>query len=199
MDSKRSNVRREWLYPLYAQLSPPRSLRRLAEILRDAGMEISVRTLARYSKAGGWQARVRLDDARAAALPGESLVEAMRRIRDRHASIARGLQAAGSESLRRYVADEQRLGQARPAEIARLLDVGTRLERATFAPAHTVESTIAEIMSALVDYVPALFRQVNGLTDPNERAYRFITGYDSFADELFARYGLVEAPREDAP
>jgi hypothetical protein len=184
--SGRSSARANILFALYFHSGAARSLVRLHDDARLLGAPISLATLKRYSTTGDWQARVARLDEEAEVRSDERALEQIAAMNERQSHLGRSLQGAAATSLQTLLRDAGRLGEISPAEIARLADTGTKLERLALGEATERHDIITSAWNVVVRDVVELFRTVNGIADPDERAAEFARGLDDLVDRHLA-------------
>jgi hypothetical protein len=182
----RSSVRANILFSLYYQAGPSRSLVRLRDDARLLGVRISLATLKRYSSTCDWQARVARLDEEAELRHDERSLERIAAMNERQSQLGRSLQGAAATSLQSLLRDAARLGEISPAEIARLADIGSKLERLALGEATERRDIITSAWNVVVRDVVELFCAVNGTPDPDARAAEFARGLDDLVDRHLA-------------
>lgn len=150
-------ARADFWFNTYCALGRTRSLELLRDIGTAAGQKIGFTTLRQYSTDYNWQERVaefdeRIADAGARATMTDALVDEARQARlgralQEIATLGMGkLRASGGEGLS-------------GAEIARLADVGVRIERLASGLATERRELIVSLMGFIVEHVSVLFRE----------------------------------------
>lgn len=171
------------LFAFYYELGPDRSLAALVAHLLNLGVRISLSTLKRYSAQDHWIERVaELDDRAARRLEGGNL-KAKLALHDRQGQLARALQGAGGAALQQLISDQSRLQDMKPADIARLLELGMRTEREATVGSNDRRRLAMSMANLVTQEVVALFERVNSITDEGNRARSFATGLDALVDE----------------
>ncbi len=165
-----------------------RSLRRLKQQLDEAGLEISLATLERYSVDYGWQSRIAKLDAENAKLRADPVINAVSEMYDRHAQRGRTLFSVAGLALRKLLEDPERLGTMAPAEISRMTDLAARMEREATGETATRDEFVVRVCNALTSRIVPRFLEVNELPDPKERAREFVEAFDRIIGEQLA-YG----------
>lgn len=150
--------------------------------LASAGVTVSLGTLKRYSAQDDWQARAALIWERQAAEEVPDLQRARLAMEARHARLAQALTGAGATALQELLSDRQRRDSMRPSEIARLLDLGVRVERNALHTATDLEAMVVETWNTVVASVSQLFEAVNGLPVADDRAACFANALDALVD-----------------
>jgi hypothetical protein len=175
--------RAELLFFVYTELGGDRSLSQLHDRLRTVGVSVSLSTLKRYSSSQGWPERIAaLDEQAARRREGGHLKQALS-LFDRQAQIARALQGAGGSALQQLIADNGRLRDLKPAEIARLLELGMHAEREASGGASDRRRLALSMANLVTQEVVALFERVNSITNEGSRARAFAAGLDDLVDE----------------
>jgi hypothetical protein len=165
----------------YYELGPNRSLRGLARDLNTAGIATSESTLKRYSKRYGWKVRIAELDADLRKRRRERSIQWRLDIEERHASLAREVQALGQAGLRRLLGSPERLERMTPAEITRLTNDGVSQERAAYGISQP--DFAQEVWNDFIGEVAQVFLAVNPLPDERTRAARFASTVDALVDE----------------
>ncbi len=117
------------LFSLYYQAGAERSLARLHTDLRSLGVGTSLTTLKRYSAKFDWQGRIARLDEEAGHRNDDRSLERIAGMNERQSQLGRSLQGAAASAVQTLLRDGSRLRDITPAELSRLADVGTRLER----------------------------------------------------------------------
>jgi len=102
---------------------------------------------------------------------------------ERHAQVARAVQGAGGSALQKLMSSDRRLAEMRPTEIARLLDLGLRAERAASGETADRRDIAVSIWNVLTSEIVQLFKEINEDPDPDARARRFARAVDRIVDE----------------
>jgi hypothetical protein len=105
----------------YRDLGPLRTLDKLADITGQ-----NRQTIGRWSRTSDWVARAAAWDDEQHMIEDRERLEAIRSMHANHRTAARAVQAYALAALRGLDTES-----ASPADVARLLDLGTRLERLT--------------------------------------------------------------------
>jgi len=165
-------------FQAYVQLGDKRSLSRLRAVLLEAGIEISVASLKRYSKQYRWRMQiVELEKSgrqQAAKTAGESILA----MQERHTQLARAMQGAGGSALQRLLGSDTRLAVLKPSDITRLIDLGLKSERHALGAATDRREMAIEIFNDLVVDLVAVFKDVNDEPEPRLRARLFARNVD---------------------
>jgi len=179
----RTSTRSDLLLAVYFELGAERSLALLHSRLADLGVRTSLSTLKRYSSKFDWPRRVAEFEAQATRRREGGHLKTALAIHDRQSQLARALQGAGGAALQQLIADAARIRDMKPADIARILELGMRAEREA-AIGSTDRRHLAVSMANLVtEEVVALFERVNTITDEGSRARAFASGLDAIVDE----------------
>jgi hypothetical protein len=144
---------------------------------------MSLGTLKRYSTAYGWQSRIA--EARSAAVTAkkQEAINAILAMQDRHSQLGRAMQGAGGAALQRLLSNDTRLAGLKPAEMARLIDLGLKAERSALGAATDRREIGLEIWNDVVVSVVALFERANGESEARVRARLFARGLDDLVTE----------------
>lgn len=174
----------ELVFAVFAAQSQPRSLRRLATELPTAGVRISPRTLSRWSAKYRWRQRLAAIDAQATALADFEAVSQLRVLLGRHSQLGRALLGLASTATQQLLTDPGRLRALPPTAIARLGEVGARLERGALGEKLQVEQAVVTTLNVVTTALADAFLQANALPHPEERARVF----GAEADALLRKY-----------
>lgn len=181
-----SGERAELLFLAYYQRRPDRSLKGLHSDLKTMGVRISVATLKRYSTKFRWQERIADLDAEARQQQNQRGVEDVLAMNERHTQIARALQGAGGSALQQLLANDSRLGNLKPGDIVRLVDLGLRAERSAVGASSDRREIAIETWNDVVTSVVQVFKEINEEPDPDSRADRFALRIDRLVDARLA-------------
>jgi len=178
-----STQRSQLLFAFYFELGPERSLASLVDHLTTLGIHFSLSTLKRYSSRDRWAERVMELDARAARRLDGGNLRTKLALHDRQAQRARALQGAGGAALQQLITDTARIREMKPADIARLLELGMRAEREASHQSGDRRRLALAMANLVTEEVVALFERVNTVTDEGSRARAFADGLDALVDE----------------
>lgn len=183
----KADAKAEFLFGWYVELGLERSLEKLAERCAAIGLGIHVNTLKNYSAKYEWQQRVAVIDAKARLGADVVRAAALAQRRQEQAALGRELQHIAAGALQALM---ERGTPLTPSDIARLADVGTKIERLAMGEATSridvVENTLRDIIMEIV----ALFLRVNVYSDQDDRNREFGAG----ADAIIGRHvPLLEA------
>jgi len=159
------------------------SLEAFARDLEAAGTKVSLGTLKRYSADFDWQARAeklwasrqteRLPEIQRAAQAAE-----LRRNR-----VGRALLGAGGRGLQALLEDDQRVRSMRPGEIARLIDLGVKVDLQAAEALQSRRDLIVAAWNDVIINVIRIFNDANAHPTPSQRASRFAEALDALATE----------------
>lgn len=184
--------RAQIVFALYLQMGPDRSLKRLQRQLQALGVHLSIATIKRYSDRFRWQDHLAELEASSQQRRQETGIEQVVAMQDRHAQLARAVQAAGGTALQRLIASDARLAGMRPADIARLLELGFRAERQALGEAADRKEIAVSILNLVTVEMVRLFREISEESDPEARAREFARGVDRFVDERLATLDVAK-------
>lgn len=156
----RRHDRAELAFHIYAELTPPRSLPRLAMALGDLGLPIPLGTLRRYSRQYGWQGRLR---ERAQERDRERRRRALDQFADtldRQQEVARGLVRFGLGQLREITSDPTRRSRIGAHATLRALDIGMRLDRQASGEKHDLTQLMTGLAERFLPEVADLIRTI---------------------------------------
>jgi hypothetical protein len=126
-------------------------LRTVAGTAKELGFG-SRRQCARYASRHDWKARARAWDARLSAAAEESALDEARAMGVRHVAAATAAVDLTARWFDELLADPDRLAALKPADVARFLELGVRIERlARGLPTDRVESRNEVETTAAVD------------------------------------------------
>jgi len=164
----------------------PRSLRSLARTLASAGSRVSIATLKRWSSTYDWGRRTAEFDRDAAAHVRDDALQGEIELRERHASLGRAAAGAAAKSLQHLLANDRRLTGMSAGDIARLLDLGLRVERDAVAVETDRVDVALGVWDGAIREIVELFIRINAMPTPEERARRFGAGLDALAERHLA-------------
>ena len=137
-----ASQRADIIFVVFHEMGPERSLAKLHLRLISLGVRVGLSTLKRYASRYGWQERLAALDVQASGRRADRSLKAAIGMHERHMQLARAVQGAGGTALQRLMQSDLRLSEMRPAEIARLLDLGIKAERDALGEA-TVRRDVA--------------------------------------------------------
>jgi len=148
----------QFLLPIYLSLGPQRSVRRVHEMCSDVGIQISLKTLTRYSSIGGWVEKAREFDANAAARATSWSWDELMANDRRQVQLGRALQQVA-------IAEMAKRNQMRPtmadppglSEIARIADVGVKIERLGSGQATEIRQVLVGVYQIVTDQIARLW------------------------------------------
>lgn len=181
-----TQARADAAFMLYWQMGPERSLEKLADIGATLGLRGSLKTLKRWSADFRWQARLIEFDAKAAERIEERVIGDVVEMNSRQALLGRSMQAIAKKRLDLFNEVPATLDAA---DVARMAEVGTKLERLAMGEVTERRQVMLSILNVVIRPLCELFGQVNGLPDEQERLRRFAIG----ADDVVDRY-LIAGP-----
>jgi len=139
-------------FQLYRDLGPSRSLRQVAETLGKSMSQIS-----KISAQQQWTDRVQAWDREQDRLAQQAQIDAIREMRREHALLGKALRTKATNALRQFPTEE-----IKAADIARLAEVGTRMERIAHGDVgDVVEERTGESMPPVTFYMPDNQREDN--------------------------------------
>jgi hypothetical protein len=146
-------------------------------------VSVSLSSLKRYSSQYSWPEGVAaLEEQAAQRRQGGHLTQALA-LFDRQVQIGRALQGAGGAALQQLISDNARLRDLKPAEIARLLELGMRAEREASGGSSDRRRLALAMANLVTQEVVATFERINTLTDEGSRARAFASALDDLVDE----------------
>jgi hypothetical protein len=93
---------------------------------------VSKACIDQISRRDGWQGRVAAYDQHVSKLSEEAHIADVLDMQRRHRQLGKGMQAVAGMGLARYKDDKKAVAALTPRDLARLADVGTRVERLTY-------------------------------------------------------------------
>ena len=164
---------------LYHALGADRSLLKLRRHLADIGLAINLNTLKMYSAKYGWQDRMRELDARQADARQLTHDSTVARMNERQANMGEAMQHVAGRGLA-MIADNA--GAMTPGDVARLADIGVKLERLALGEATTRSEIEVTVYNTIIQQIAALFINVNVMDSPDDRTRTFADGVDGIID-----------------
>ena len=147
------------------------------------GIRTSLATLKRYSSVYGWQARLAEIEIEGRRREREQNVESVIAMHARHTQLARAMQGAGGTALQRLMGSDIRLTGLKPADIARLIDLGLRAERHALGASTDRREIGVDVWNDVVLSVVDLFREINDEPDATTRARLFARRLDDLVSQ----------------
>jgi hypothetical protein len=164
---------------VYHLLGTDRSLMKLKRHLAAIGLSVSMTTLKDYSAKYGWQDRMRELDARQADARQLTHDSTVARMNERQANMGAAMQTVAGRGLA-MIADNA--GAMTPGDVARLADIGVKLERLALGEATTRSEIEVTVYNTIIQQIAALFINVNAMDSPDDRTRTFADGVDGIID-----------------
>lgn len=206
----RAEERAEYFYLVYELMGTNRTLKRLWGLVRNLGVEISLKTLERYSTVNNWQARLLERAARRESANFPDIQDQVDRMNKEHSQAFQDIGAlvrAGILFYQEQIAQKVKAGippilnmdLATLGKLAQTYQYGERLARGL---ATSKAEIIVEILPPLVKDMFAVFLAVNVMTnDPPELTKRREAEFIQRGDQVLLQYygktkGLPEGKDE---
>ena len=157
------------VFSVYVTQGVGRSLARVHEALASAGVRISLATLKRYSTRFRWVNRTAELDAEVSSTRRGSHLGEVLAMRERHAQIARAMQAAGGNALQQLMSDPDRLQELDATAITRLLDSGLKAEREAVSDAVGRREAALQLANLITGELVEALRDANEEPDAERR------------------------------
>jgi len=194
----RAQERAEYFFLVYEQMGVNRTLKRLWGLVRGVGVDITLKTLERYSSNYNWQSRILERAARHESAAFLDVQESVERMNDEHAQTFQDIGALVKAGIRKWQVDIEGkvaaglepvldIDLATIGKLAQSYQYGERLARGL---ATSKAEVIIEILPPLVKDIFAVFLAVNVITnDPPElvrkREAEFITRADQQLNQYY--------------
>ena len=169
----RMETKNDYLFGVYYQIGPERSLEKMAELCAGMGLKIGLSSLKRYSYTFGWQQRVMEVDAKYQEERDAQHAQAIQTMNDRQAGIGRAMQGLGAQGLRNIQAS-----LLNPSEITSLTREGVRIERLAMGEATSRSEVAIQVVNRVILAIVDLFNQINNINNADERKRQFALGAD---------------------
>lgn len=193
----RAEERQQAFFLIYETMGVNRTLKRLWGLVRGIGVDISLKTLERYSSEYGWQAKILERSARQESAPYQGIRDQVERMNQEHARTFHDIGALVTAGIRHWQDEIERkvmagLEPTLPidlltiAKLAQTYQYGERLARGL---ATSKAQVIVEILPPLVKDIFAVFLAVNVITnDPPELVKRRESEFISRGDMVLNQY-----------
>lgn len=193
----RAEERAEYFFLVYEQLGVGRTLKRLWGIVRGLGVEISLKTLERYSAEYNWQSRILERAARQESADFQDVQSQVEGMNQEHARTFQDIGALVKAGIRKYQEDIQKkvaaglpptldVDLATIGKLAQTYQYGERLARGL---ATSKAEVIVEVLPPLVKDMFAVFLAVNVITnDPPELVQKREAEFISRGDQVLLTY-----------
>ena len=190
----RSREFADFCFDVYLTMEPPRSLKRLGELLAEHSIKISHTTLREYSRHFGWQKR--LSDAAEIAKRSPVLKAAdhLVSMAEKHAENGRIMQYFANTFLSAQLKDGPKKRRVNVGDLARLMVDGSKLERLALGEATDRTEVRLEAFNLVVAQVIDVFTEVAHTYQIPDAAVRdFAHGAEKVVNQAMA-----QAESEDA-
>jgi len=176
--ASRMAQKNDYLFGLYYQLGPERSLEKLTDVLAGVGLRTSLNTVKRYSADFGWQNRVIELDTKAQEQREQEHIQVIEAMNQRQSNIGVAMQGLGANGLRNL---QPNLLSA--SEIVSLTREGARMERLAQGEATSRSEIATQVVNRVVIAIVDLFNQVNSIANGDERRRQFALGADQIISD----------------
>ena len=179
-----SEERAGLFFALYHALGSARSLETLHSTVIKLGMRVSITTLRRYSINYRWQAHLAELETQEAQEAGLAHFALVKRMNVRQAALGRAMQGVAESAIGK-LAEALKVPYAEPMgaqALARLADIGTKIERLAMGEATTRAEILVSTYSTVVQEFVGLFIVVNDLAEAEERKRQYALGVDAIID-----------------
>ena len=197
----RREEKARYLFPIYQQLGPDRSLKSLCELCTKLGLKIAESTLKNYSVDFDWQKQILQINAKEHEVQEKSILSKIDEMNEADAQMARGLRAlvvAAINRIREQMRIDQMARQAKlqPGQTAPLMLDMTFVEMASLAKAAQYMERLArgqailrteiwiEVVDTVIQEFALIFMAVNKIQNEEERMNEF----GRLSDEMVTRY-----------
>lgn len=193
----RAEERSQAFFLIYEQMGTTRTLKRLWGLVRGIGVDISLKTLERYSAEYGWQSKILERSARLESAEFVEIKDAVDRMNEEHAKTFQDIGALVKAGVRAYqdeIMKKVEIGLPPTLDIdlvtlgklAQTYQYGERLARGL---ATSKAQVIIEVLPPLVKDIYAVFLAVNVITnDPPELVQRREAEFISRGDQILIQY-----------
>ena len=164
------------LFGLYVALGPKRSLAAVAEVCTQIGLKAGEKSLKLYSADFHWQDRLAAITEQAGQQGDDEAALTIADMNRRQAALGQAMQTAGQHTVKAINDNSRVVG---PADAARLIDSGSKLQRLAMGEATSRSEVINDTLTAIVKDIITLFKEVNQLADRDDRTREFGTGADA--------------------
>lgn len=204
----RAEERQEYFFLIYEQMGVGRSLKRLWGLVRGVGVEITLKTLERYSAGYNWQSRILERAARHEAADFVEIQDQVEQMTQDHIRVFQDIGAlvtAGIKHWKKKIDDRVAAGmgglEMDLSDIGRLADLYQKGERLARGLATSKAEVIVEVLPPLVKDLFAVFLAVNVITnDPPElvrkRQAEFITRADVVMVQYYGQKQIGEGGKQ---
>ena len=205
----RAEERQEYFFLIYEQMGVGRSLKRLWGLVRGVGVEITLKTLERYSAGYNWQSRILERAARHEAADFVEIQDQVEQMTQDHIRVFQDIGAlvtAGIKHWKKKIDDRVAAGMGDGldmdlTDIGRLADLYQKGERLARGLATSKAEVIIEVLPPLVKDLFAVFLAVNVITnDPPElvrkRQAEFITRADVVMVQYYGQKQIGEGGKQ---
>lgn len=197
---EKMRVREAAFFLVYYEMGVGRSLMALSKRLGELGVKISAKSLERYSSTFDWQQRIIERDTAEIERQKADQALIVDRMNLRQADLGgafQSLAAGGIRHLLDKLKPDLTTGKIEPEKLdpvtaAYLAKTGMRMERLARGEVTERKEAIIHVHNQWILHVAAIFRSVNELADPEQRADEFTFRMQSFIDDQVKQLGMGE-------
>jgi len=192
----RAQERQEYFFLIYEQMGVGRTLKRLWGLVRSVGVEITLKTLERYSAGYNWQSRILERAARHEAADFVEIQDQVEQMTQDHIRVFQDIGAlvtAGIKHWKKKIDDRVAAGmgglEMDLSDVGRLAELYQKGERLARGLATSKAEVIVEVLPPLVKDIFAVFLAVNVITnDPPELVRKRQAEFITRADGVMVQY-----------
>lgn len=193
----RTEEKQEYFFLIYEQMGTTRTLKRLWGLVRGIGVEMSLKTLERWSSTYHWQSRILERAARHESADFQEIQSEVERMNQEHAQTFQDIGTLVAAGIRKYkdeIMEKVKAGLPPTLEIdlqtlgklAQSYQYGERLARGL---ATSKAEIIVEVLPPLVKDMFAVFLAVNVITnDPPELVKKREAEFIDRGDQVLLQY-----------
>lgn len=193
----RAEERQKFFFLIYESIGINRTLKRLWGVVRSMGVDVSLKTLERYSADYGWQSLILERAARQESADFREVQDGVAKMNEEHARLFKDIGALADAGVKYHLEEmkgRQDIGLSPTlnmdfqtiAKLAQAYQSGERLARGL---ATSKAEVIVEVLPPLVKDMFAVFLAVNVITnDPSELVRRRESEFISRGDQVLIQY-----------
>lgn len=187
------DAREGFYYAIYAGLGAHRSLRAVEQVVKGIpGVQITQKTLERYSGQFGWVERARAFDQEKSDTQAAALLESAIAQDSSHANLGRAMQQMAVVGIQDYMATRTAENARKLAgtEIARLGEVGVKLERLASGRVTEITEVMVNLRAVIITGIGDGFLQALELMEARLAGAVDQETLDDLRNEMARSYGL---------
>lgn len=193
----RAEERQKFFFLIYESIGINRTLKRLWGVVRSMGVDVSLKTLERYSADYGWQSLILERAARQESADFREVQDGVAKMNEEHARLFKDIGALADAGVKYHLEEmkgRQDIGLSPTlnmdfqtiAKLAQAYQSGERLARGL---ATSKAEVIVEVLPPLVKDMFAVFLAVNVITnDPPEMVRRREAEFIQRGDQVLIQY-----------